>query len=60
MRKILILTLLASWITVGTKAQNGLKKVYNEDVNPIEQIDKAIVKAKSQGKFVVCQVGGNW
>ncbi len=60
MRKILILTILASWLTLGMKAQSGLKKVYNEDVNPIEQIDKAIVKAKSQGKFVVCQVGGNW
>ena len=41
-------------------AQTGLKKVYNEDVDPIEQIDQAIVKAKSEGKFVICQVGGNW
>ena len=36
------------------------KKVYNEDINPIEQIDQAIVKSKSEGKFVICQVGGNW
>ena len=48
MRKFLILTILASWLTLGMNAQSGLKKVYNEDVNPIEQIDKAIVKAKSQ------------
>ena len=34
--------------------------MYNEDINPIEQIDQAIVKAKSEGKFVICQVGGNW
>lgn len=60
MRKFLILSFLASLLTVAMNAQNGLKKVYNEDVNPIEQIDKAIVKAKYQGKFVVCQVGGNW
>ena len=60
MRKFLILSFLASLLTVAMNAQNGLKKVYNEDVNPIEQIDKTIVKAKSQGKFVVCQVGGNW
>ena len=41
-------------------AQTGLTKVYNEDINPIEQIDQALVKAKSEGKFVICQVGGNW
>ena len=41
-------------------AQTELKKVYDESVNPIEQIDQAVAKAKSEGKFVVCQVGGNW
>ena len=44
----------------ATACGQGLKKVYNEDINPLEQIDQAIAKAKSQGKFVVCQVGGNW
>lgn len=43
-----------------TQAQTALKKVYNEDINPLEQIDQAVVKAQSEGKFVVCQVGGNW
>jgi thioredoxin-related protein len=41
-------------------AQNGLKKVYDEDINPIEQIDQAVLRAKTEGKFVICQVGGNW
>jgi uncharacterized protein YyaL (SSP411 family) len=41
-------------------AQTALKKVYNEDINPMEQIDQALVKAKSESKFVICQVGGNW
>jgi len=41
-------------------AQPGLKKVYDEKINPLEQIDRAVSKAKSEGKFVVCQVGGNW
>ena len=40
--------------------QTGLKKVYDENINPIEQIDQAVAKAKSEGRFVVCQVGGNW
>lgn len=47
-------------VVSNIQAQKGLKKVYDETVNPIEQIDRAIVKAKSQGKFVICQVGGNW
>ena len=41
-------------------AQEALKKVYNENINPMEQIDNALVKAKADGKYVVCQVGGNW
>ena len=41
-------------------AQTALKKVYNEDINPIEQIDKALAKAKAENKNVICQVGGNW
>lgn len=42
------------------KAQTTLPKVYNEEINPLEQIDQAVAKAKSENKFVVCQVGGNW
>ena len=38
----------------------GLKKVYDESINPLEQIDQAVAKAQAEGKFVVCQVGGNW
>ena len=41
-------------------AQNSLKRVYHEEINPNEQIDKALVTAKAEGKFVICQVGGNW
>lgn len=36
------------------------KKVYDETIDPIAQIDSATAKAKAEGKFVVCQVGGNW
>jgi uncharacterized protein YyaL (SSP411 family) len=45
---------------LALNAQTALKKVYDEDINPIEQIDQALVKARSEGKFVICQVGGNW
>lgn len=43
-----------------TDVKSGLKKVYDECMNPLEQLDQAVVKAKAEGKFVICQVGGNW
>ena len=58
--KRIVITVLAILLTVSATAQTGLKKVYDEDVNPMGQIDQAVVKAKSEGKFVICQVGGNW
>lgn len=57
MKKILTFVILAV-LALGANAQ--LKKVYNDDINPMEQIDKAIAQATQQGKFVICQVGGNW
>ena len=51
---------LALFISLSVQAQTALKKVYNEDINPLEQIDQAVFKAKANGKLVVCQVGGNW
>ena len=54
-----IIVLLLS-ISLNINAQDAIKRVYNEDINPNEQIDKALSTAKSEGKFVVCQVGGNW
>ena len=57
--KHIILTLFAVLFAMTVEAQ-GVKKVYDEDINPIRQIEQAVAKAKSEGKFVVCQVGGNW
>ena len=59
MRKKLFL-FLTTFFALTVNAQTALKKVYNEDINPMEQIDQALVKAKTEGKFVICQVGGNW
>ena len=60
MGKTICISLLSVFLALTMNAQTALKKVYNEDINPIEQIDQAIIKAKSEGKFVICQVGGNW
>ena len=57
-RMIIVLVAMVCGLTIN--AQNGLKKVYNEEINPNVQIDQTLVKAKSEGKFVICQVGGNW
>lgn len=60
--KKLTLTLVFAVITMMVSAQSQLKKVYDETINPMEQIDKALATAKSESgqKFVICQVGGNW
>ena len=65
MKKILTITLVAMalfYVTANaqTEATTAPKKVYNEQINPLEQIDQAILQAKAEGKFVICQVGGNW
>ena len=55
-----IFTLLAVLLVGTASAQSGLKRIYDESIDPIVQIDHALVRARSQGKFVICQVGGNW
>ena len=35
-------------------------KVYDESINPFEQIDKAVAAANEADKLVICQLGGNW
>ena len=60
MMKRTTITLFAILLAVAVEAQTGMKRVYNEEINPIEQIDQALVKAKAEGKLVICQVGGNW
>ena len=60
MKKSFIIAVLFSVTVAVANAQEALKKVYNENINPMEQIDNALVKAKADGKYVVCQVGGNW
>ena len=60
MKRKMLFGFMALIISLSVQAQTTLKKVYNEEINPLEQIDQAVVKAKANGKFVVCQVGGNW
>ena len=59
MKKFITVALLAIFALSAT-AQTAPRKVYDETINQMEQIDKALKQAKSEGKFVICQVGGNW
>lgn len=47
-------------LAVTAKGQSEMRKVYNEEIDPMEQIDAAVAKARQEDKFVICQVGGNW
>ncbi len=58
MKKLFLVSLLMLSVLISSVAQ--AKKVYNETIDPIAQIDKAVAKAKIAGKYVICQVGGNW
>ena len=60
MKKKLFTACIALFVAMSVNAQTALKKVYNEDIDPIGQISQAVDKAKTEGKFVICQVGGNW
>jgi len=60
MKRLILVVISFLWVVLTANAQTELKKVYDETLNPIEQIDQAIAKAGAENKFVVCQVGGNW
>ena len=60
MKKRTLLALFALLVLTTSTAQTGLPKVYDDTIDQNEQIDNALKQAKREGKFVVCQVGGNW
>lgn len=60
MRRIISIAFLAAVFAISADAQSNLKKVYNEDADPMAQISDAVKKAGKEGKYVICQVGGNW
>jgi len=63
MKQRLLIALVAMTITMIASAQDQQapdKKVYDEQINPMTQIDHALQQAAAQDKFVICQVGGNW
>ena len=55
-----VLLIIVCVIAVISNVSAQLPKVYNEEINPMTQIDQSLQKAKKAGHFVICQVGGNW
>ena len=60
MKKFTTILAFALLFTTTANAQTTNKRIYDENINPLEQIDKAIKQAKDENKYVACQVGGNW
>jgi len=59
MKRLTLIALIMLLVASFASAQE-VKKVYDETIDPIEQIDQALAKARTEGKFVIAQVGGNW
>ncbi len=60
MKRLFIIFVGMAFAILTANAQGTLKKVYDETIDPIAQIDDAVAKAKAEDKFVICQLGGNW
>lgn len=58
MKRILLLTicLLVSYSSFSQEK----KTLYDENADAVAQIQTAVKQASKDGKYVVCQVGGNW
>lgn len=48
------------FILTAHLAAAQVQKIYDEQIDPMAQIDSALVKARTEQKLVVCQVGGSW
>lgn len=57
MKKTILVLVALFALHVSAYAQ---RKPYDEHLNAMEQIDNAVKKAAEEGKYVLCQVGGNW
>lgn len=60
MKTMISLALIALISAFSVNAQSDLKKVYDENADQLEQISQAVKAAGTEGKHVICQVGGNW
>ena len=50
MKRLTVIAFIIALLSLSNAAHAQLKKVYNDDIDPMEQIDKAIAQANEQGK----------
>ena len=60
MKRRAFLAVVCTVATMAVCGQTALPQVYDENINPLEQIKDAMKEANTHDKFIVCQVGGNW
>lgn len=58
MKKLFLFLAMSMGLTCGIQAQ--APKVYDEEVDAMKQIREATALAQKTGRYVMCQVGGNW
>ena len=58
MKKIIVLAFIS--LSIGLNAQNNKAKLYNPSADAMADIKAAVSKAKTEGKHVLLQIGGNW
>jgi thioredoxin-related protein len=59
MKKLIVLLTLAATFTT-LRAQEVEAKLYDPELDGMEQVDKAVREAASANKHVFVQIGGNW
>lgn len=58
MRKFALLLFVLCLTIVSATGQTP--KLYDETIDPFVQIEQAVDSANKEGKYVICQLGGNW
>ena len=58
MKKLFLFLSLTLGLSYGIQAQ--ALKVYDEGIDAMEQMQNAVEEARESGRYVMCQVGGNW
>lgn len=50
----------SSLLVQADSAKQSLPRVYDEKIDPTQQVNDAIAQAKRENKHVILQLGGNW
>lgn len=53
-----IILFVAMWAALSVAVAQ--QKYYDEKLDGMEQLREAVAQAQAEGKYVLCQVGGNW